>query len=189
MSQSSVGVEFLGLLAPIRDSLYRYARRALPADVANDALQDVVLTAWREFGSFQRGTNFKAWMFKIMLITANRYRSRKARRREVELEEDRLDPADQLDREVAWASILEDPARMLEALDDCVLHALDGLSSAERDALQLRLLEGLSYKEIAEAMQIPVGTVMSHIHRGRIKLRRQLAEYAIESGLIKGENL
>lgn len=187
MSQNSVAVDFLDLLAPIRDSLYRYAQRALPGDVANDAMQDVVLTAWREFGSFQRGTNFKAWTFKIMLITANRYRSRKARRSEVELEEDLFEPAGQLDREIAWASVLEEPSKMLEALDDRVLHALDRLSSSERDAILLCLLEGLSYKEIAESMQIPLGTVMSHIHRARLKLRKHLAEYAIEAGLIKGD--
>ena len=85
-----------------------------------------------------------------------------------------------------WQSIRENPGRVMEALGDRLVAALGTLAPDARQCLVLRLLEGFSYKEIAEMMEIPVGTVMSHVHRARIKLREQLAELAIENGLVKG---
>jgi RNA polymerase sigma-70 factor (ECF subfamily) len=76
----------------------------------------------------------------------------------------------------------------MEGLDDRLVSALDKLGVDERQCLLLRLVEGFTYREIAEMIDVPLGTVMSHVHRARIKLREQLAELAIEVGLVAGES-
>ncbi len=90
-----------------------------------------------------------------------------------------------LERESAWASILEDHERILESLDERVVSAIAELSRGEQHCLLLRLLEGLTYKEIAAYLTMPMGTVMSNVHRARLKLRERLADLAIEQRLVK----
>lgn len=178
--------EFLDLLEPIRDSLYRYAgRMTWDREQVGDIVQEAVMTAWREFGRFQPDTNFKAWMFKILINTLYRLNKRVARRRETVLDETQIDFHETMEREDTWASILENPDRLRQLLDDRLVHALDRLGADERECLLLRLLEGFSYKEIASTLEIPLGTAMSHVHRARGKLREQLSALAIEEGLIR----
>ena len=89
-----------------------------------------------------------------------------------------------LEREEAWASILDHPQRILESLDARLVDALETLSVDEKQCLMLRTLEGFTYKEIAALLEMPMGTVMSHVHRARLKLREKLSELAVEQRLI-----
>jgi RNA polymerase sigma-70 factor (ECF subfamily) len=182
---------FLALLEPVRDSLHRFAvRNVWRRDQVTDVLQEAVMTGWRHFGKFERGTNFRAWMFKILLNTLYRINRKSHRTREVRFEADMFDAGafdagQVMDRETAWASILDDPERVMEALDERVVQALDTLAPTERQCFLLRLLEDFSYKEIAEQLDLPLGTVMSHVYRARMKLRERLAALALEEGIVK----
>lgn len=177
--------EFLDQLEPLRHQLYGYARRALNrTDGVPDVLQDVALTAWREFPQFVPGTNFRAWVFRIMVNTVYNHNKRAAREKKIANDDTPLDVEVVLEHENEWASILEDPGRLREVLDDRIVHALDALGSNERQCLLLCLLQGFSYKEISEVLDMPLGTVMSHIHRARTKLRERLTVLAIERRLV-----
>jgi RNA polymerase sigma-70 factor, ECF subfamily len=182
--------EFMALLEPIQESISRYVyRSAWNAADAHDIAQHAITVAWREFDRFEKGTNFRAWMFRISINAVYRFNKRYKRERSV-VDVDRLDLADDsIEREEAWQSILEQPERVMESLDDRLVSALGTLTVDARQCLLLRLLEGFSYKEIAEMVGLPLGTVMSHVHRARMKLREQLAELAIESGFVKGNKI
>ena len=102
--------EFLALLDPIKDSLYGYAHRAVwKEDQVPDVVQEALMTGWREFHRFQRGSNFRAWMFKILVNTIFRLNKRAHRRREVPLEDGRCELHVVLEREEAWADLLRRP--------------------------------------------------------------------------------
>jgi RNA polymerase sigma-70 factor (ECF subfamily) len=178
--------KFLKLLEPIRDSLYRFAvRNVWQQDAAGDVLQEAVMTAWRQFHKFEEGSNFRAWMFKIVLNTLYRVNRKTGRAKELRLESDGFDVEGAIAKESAWASILDDPQRVMQALDDRVVSALDTLAPNERQCFLLRLLEDFSYKEISEQLRLPTGTVMSHVYRARMKLRERLADLALEEGLVR----
>ncbi len=152
-------------------------------DLAGDILQEAILTAWREFPRFEPSTNFRAWLFRILTNTI--YRLNKKVGREVSIEENHLDPRETMEREDTWGWLLEDPDQLMQLLDDRLIEALKRLGTDERQCLLLRSLEEFSYKEIAEMLAISLGTVMSHIHRGRIKLRESLTGLALEQGYLK----
>lgn len=177
---------FLELVAPVRDSLYRFSlRNVWQQDQAGDALQEAVMTAWRQFDQFERGTNFKAWMFKILLNTLYRVNRKSHRAKAASIDAGALDAGGYIEKEEAWASILVEPERVKEALDDRIVKALESLGDTERVCFLLRLLEDFSYREISEQLEIPLGTVMSHVYRARMKLRERLTEMAMETGIIK----
>ncbi len=178
--------QFLALLEPIRDSLYRYAKHtAWRDDLGEEIVQEAVMTAWREFDRYQPGTNFRAWVFKILVNTSYRLNKRVARKREVPLDDAAGDLSMVLEREEAWSHLLADQAALEQLLDERLVRALRALGEEERHCLLLRLLEDLPYKEIATMLGIPLGTVMSHVHRARIRLREVLAGLAVEYGLIE----
>jgi RNA polymerase sigma-70 factor (ECF subfamily) len=170
------------------NSLYgaalRYTRDARDAD---DLVQDAMLSAYRFFDRFEPGSNCKAWLFKILTNTfINKYR-RRVREREVQgqlIEEEAPSLISEQTREAA-----RDPERLLGAglLSDDVRRALDAVPSDYRMAVVLCDLEEFSYKEIAEIMDCPVGTVMSRLHRGRRLLQRALHDYAVQHGIVKPE--
>jgi RNA polymerase sigma-70 factor (ECF subfamily) len=173
--------QFLVSLEPLRHQLYGYARRALNRrNSVADALQETVLMAWREYPRFTPGTNFRAWVFRIMVNTVLNFNKRGGRERIVSVEDTVLDVEATLEHESEWALILEDPGRLRELLDERVVHALDALGANERQCLLLCLLQGFSYRDIAGMLDLPLGTVMSHVHRARMKLRERLASFAIE---------
>jgi len=177
---------FLELLEPVRDSLHRFAvRNVWHRDQVTDVVQEAVMTAWRHFPTFEPGTNFRAWLFKILLNTLYRMNRKGHRARAQRLDVDMFDAEQSLARESAWASVLDDPQRVLDALDDRVVRALESLTQAERHCFLLRLLEDFSYKEIADQLELPMGTVMSHVYRARMKLRERLAALALEEGLVR----
>ncbi len=171
---------FLQQLEPLRHQLYGYACRALNrSDAVPDVLQEVALTAWREFPRFEPGTNFRAWVFRIMVNTVFNHNKRGSREQFFP-EGDALEIEAVLEHETEWAQILNNPDRLRELLDERLASALDALGAGERQCFLLCLLQGFSYKEIGEMLDIPLGSVMSHVHRARMKLREKLASMAIE---------
>jgi RNA polymerase sigma-70 factor (ECF subfamily) len=176
--------EFVEQLEPIRHMLYGYARRAAyRPEMAADMVQEAALIAWRQYDRFERGTNFRAWVFKIMVNTVFSFNKRVGRERLIESSET-LDAMMVIEHEDAWQAILEDPQRLLENLDERLVWALDALSPDERQCLLLRLMEGFTYREIADMLSIPMGTVMSHAYRARMRLRERLADMALELGIV-----
>ncbi|MBK8914771.1 MAG: RNA polymerase sigma factor [Phycisphaerales bacterium] len=176
--------EFLRLLAPLRDALWRYARRALGSDEnAADAVQEAALVAWSDFGRFESGTNFRAWMYRILTNAIFRTRRRNGRQQSLEtLDGEPMQPA-------AAADLSGDNgASLREHLDDDVAAAMDHLSDAERQCLLLRVLDGLTYREISAALDTPAGTVMSLVHRARLKLKASLNEYGAAPAARAGEH-
>src|SRR5437868_9859478 len=169
-------------------SLYTAALRMTrnPAD-AEDLVQETYLKAYRAFGSFQAGTNLKAWLYRILTNTfINTYRARKRRPEQTELDdvEDlylyrRLGG---LEAAAAGRSAEEEVLDHFTETD--VKEALESLPEQFRMAVLLADVEGFSYKEIAEILDVPIGTVMSRLHRGRKGLQKKLWEYAVERGLV-----
>ncbi len=169
-------------------SLYSAALRMTrnPSD-AEDLVQETYLKAYRAFGSFTEGTNLKAWLYRILTNTfINMYRARKRRPEYTELDEvedlylyKRLGG---LEAVSAGRSAEED---VLERFTEAeVKAAVESLPEAFRMAVLLADVEGFSYKEIAEILGIPIGTVMSRLHRGRKALQKALHEFGMQRGLV-----
>jgi RNA polymerase sigma-70 factor (ECF subfamily) len=154
---------------------------------AEDLVQETYIKGWRSFHTFQEGTNLRAWLFRIMTNTyINKYNAQKRKGTEVELDDvevlflyKRLGSIDQSQ----LSSSAED--QMLDLFtDDEVKGALESLPEDFRIPVLLSDVDGFSYKEIAEMLEIPMGTVMSRLHRGRKAMQKMLYEYARERGLI-----
>lgn len=177
---------FLDFLEPIRHQLYRYARRAAwrESDVP-DIIQQAVMTAWRKFKSFEDGPNFRAWMFQILVNTTFSFNKRVQRRRDIPLGEIEFDPLGAFELETAWSKVLEPPDMLAGLIDGRIVCSLERLNEVERQCFLLKLLEEFRYKEIAVMLTTPIGTVMSHVHRARMKLREDLAALAVERGLVR----
>ena len=173
---------------PLLPGMYGAALRMTrnPAD-AEDLLQDTTLRAYRGFASFQEGTNLKAWLYRILTNSyINTYRKRQREPKTVEGPEDKEDwfLFDRLGARSVERSAEED---VLELIPDAeVKAALESIPENFRMAVLLADVEGFSYKEIAEIMDVPIGTVMSRLHRGRKALERALYGVAKERGLVDG---
>lgn len=156
--------EFERLVLPLQDSLY-FAALALTRHEADalDLVQETLLKAWRGFGSFNRGDNVKAWAFTVL---RHAHVDRCRRRR---LEPVRLDP--EIDLQAAPSA----PA-FEAALPDDLLRALRSLSPAHQWLLLLCDIEGLSYREIADVLSCPIGSVMSGLYNARAQMRLRLGE-------------
>jgi RNA polymerase sigma-70 factor (ECF subfamily) len=154
---------------------------------AEDLVHETFVKAWRSFHTFQTGTNLRAWLFRIMTNTyINKYNAQQRRPSETELDEveelflyKRLGSIDQS----KLSSSAED--QMFELFtDDEVKNALEELPEAFLLPVLMSDVEGFSYKEIAEILEIPLGTVMSRLHRGRKLMQKMLYQYAVDRGLI-----
>jgi len=168
-------------------SLYSAALRMTrnPSD-AEDLVQETYLKAYRAFGTFQEGTNLKSWLYKILTNTfINSYRAKRRRPTETEL--------DDVEDLYLYRRLGGNQASSLgRSAEDLVLDrftesevksAVESLPEAFRLAVLLADVEGFSYKEIAEILEVPIGTVMSRLHRGRRALEKALATFAEERRL------
>ncbi len=154
---------------------------------AEDLVQETFLKGWRSFHTFQEGTNLRAWLFRIMTNTyINKYNAKQRRPLETELDEveelflyRRMGAVDQ--SQIAPSA--EDQMLNLFS-DDEVKKALEELPEQFLLPVLLSDVEGFSYKEIAEMLETPIGTVMSRLHRGRKLMQKMLYDYALQRGLI-----
>jgi RNA polymerase sigma-70 factor (ECF subfamily) len=154
---------------------------------AEDLLQDTLLRAYRFWHKFEQGTNCKAWLFKILSNTfINRYHQQRRAQETVQAAAaEEAVTRDILTHEVSHATRDPEGALASRMLSDDVQRALAELPADFRLPVLLCDVEEFSYKEIAEIMECPVGTVMSRLYRGRRLLQRALHDYAVEQGIIK----
>jgi RNA polymerase sigma-70 factor (ECF subfamily) len=170
---------------PLLSGLYSSALRMTrnPAD-AEDLVQETFLRAYRGFAGFQEGTNLKAWLYRILTNTfINSYRKRQ--REPQTVPDDNVEDWYLYDRLAARGSAASAEATVLEAMpDEDVRAALEALPEGFRMAVLLADVEGFSYKQIAEILDVPIGTVMSRLHRGRRALEKALWQKTRERGLV-----
>lgn len=176
--------EFEGEAIPHMDVLYNFALRTTGnEDDARDLLQETYLKAYRFWDKYEKGTNIRAWLFRIMKNSyINRYRK----------ETKEPDTVDYEDVENFYNSIRAestDPNDLQEKifgnlLGDEASKALTSLPDDFRTVVILCDIEGMTYEEIAEFLDIPIGTVRSRLHRGRKLLQQQLFDYAQKQGMI-----
>src|SRR5256886_5687227 len=177
-SRGEFSEEAIGYL----DTLYRGALRLTRDSAqAEDLVQDTYVRALRYQGSYQVGTNMKAWLFAIMRnLFWDRFKG--GRPEDVSLDGD---------GDFALYDTLKDPTAVPEAdvLDeiaaDEVVRAVEGLPELHREVVLLVDVEGFSYKDAADVLGVPIGTVMSRLHRARRQLQRSLYDYAQESGIVR----
>jgi RNA polymerase sigma-70 factor, ECF subfamily len=159
-----------------------------PSD-AEDLVQETFLKAYRAYDSFEEGTNLKAWLYRILTNTfINKYRADSRRPRQSELG----DVEDlYMYRRISRGDAAESRSteeRVLDGLvEDDVRRAVEELPENFRLPVLLADLEGFSYKEIAEILDIPIGTVMSRLHRGRKAMQKRLWDFAQQRGLLPDE--
>jgi RNA polymerase sigma-70 factor, ECF subfamily len=166
----------------------RMTRR--PAD-AEDLVQETFLKAYRSFGTFEEGSNLRAWLYRILTNTyINMYRAKQRRPQESDLGD--LEDLYLYRRigsiEAAVASRSAEDQLFDLFTDDEVKEALEGLPENFRLPVLLADVQGFSYKEIAEMLAIPIGTVMSRLHRGRKAMQRALVDFARERGLLADDD-
>lgn len=180
--------EFSALLAPERDALWRYAERMCwDRSGAEDCVQEAVLIAYRKFDVFTIGTSFRAWVFRILsntILNANNSLKRRSRLSR-QLEPEHMDLVEALEREQAYEHVLADPEVFLDRVSQEVRGAVRGLPATERMVFLLRAAEGFSYRDIAQTLDIPMGTVMSHLFRARARLRESLTEHVEATGFAR----
>jgi RNA polymerase sigma-70 factor (ECF subfamily) len=179
-----------GVIAQL-DSLYRTALRMTNnQQEAEDLVQETMLKAFRFSNTYQPGTNLRAWLFRILNTSAiNRYRRQATHPTPVTLPEGEDFYLYNQIRDLSGQELTQGAEEEVlgQYLDEDVYKALSDLPPNFRMPVILADIEGLSYKEIAEALQIPIGTVMSRISRARRQLQRSLWQYAKERGYIKTE--
>jgi len=178
---------FEELLLPVLEPGYRTALRLTGNDAdAQDLIQDASLLALRGFGSFRPGSNFKAWFFRILF---NRfysgYRSRRRRGVPVEITEA---PEAHLHERAQAAGILDEPDVAASVMDrigvEAITEAIDQLPDDFREVSLLYFTQDLQYQEIAQVLDLPIGTVRSRLHRARKVLQHALFDLALERGLV-----
>ena len=165
--------EFEAVALPHFNALYRTAVRLVrDRTEAQDLVQQAYLQAWKAFHRFEPGTNCRAWLFKILINEVRHYRRRWFSAKTV--------PAGEIPMEETLAF---EPPVPEHLQDEDVLAALDEIPREFREVILMADVQEFSYKEIAEILGIPSGTVMSRLSRGRQQLRVRLAKYANANGV------
>jgi RNA polymerase sigma-70 factor (ECF subfamily) len=180
--------KFADQAVPFMDAIYAAALRLTrnPSD-AEDLVQETYLKAYRGFGGFEEGTNLRAWLYRILTNTfINTYRSKKRRPDETEFDEvEDLYLYRRLGGLEAAAVGRSAEDELLDWFSEAeVKDALEALPEQFRMAVLLADVEGFSYKEIAEILDVPIGTVMSRLHRGRKSMQRSLYDFAASRRLL-----
>jgi RNA polymerase sigma-70 factor (ECF subfamily) len=188
-AESKRRASFEGEALPHLEAVYRFALRlAGSSDAAEDLVQETFYRAYRAWDQYTPGTRSKSWLFTICRNVFLRQRERRRRHDEI-LSETVSGGPPSVSREnpVFAASRDEDPEGdfFKEIVDEEVLSAIDQLPEEYRTAVVLSDLQGLSYAEISDVMEVPVGTVKSRLYRGRQRLQQKLYDYAIEMGYLK----
>ena len=168
---------------PHLDAVYRVSLR-LCADPsqAEDLTQETMLKAYRSWHQYRQGTNAKAWLLTILRHTfINQYRRERKRAADIDVSE--------VEHFTVLAGADTDPEGdyYRQIVDDEVVRAIDQLPEDFRETLVLSDIEGLSYQEIADVTEVPVGTVKSRLFRARQALQARLRAYAVEMGFLKPE--
>tara|TARA_Y100001970_G_scaffold95250_1_gene120013 strand:- start:1787 stop:2413 length:627 start_codon:yes stop_codon:yes gene_type:complete len=182
--------EFESMAMPFMDQLYSHALRLTKnSSDAEDLVQETYLKGYRAFSSFKEGTNLRAWLFRILTNSfINNYRKKQRG-----FEEEDFDEVDDMylfrrlgsGQNSTLGMSAED--MLFERLtEDEIKDAVENLPTQYREVVLLADVQGFSYKEIAEILEIPDGTVMSRLHRGRAKLQKDLLEFASKRGLLVG---
>jgi RNA polymerase sigma-70 factor, ECF subfamily len=166
--RSAKAEEFESAAMPYLNDLFRTALRVIGSRAeAEDLVQETYLQAWKSFHRFERGTNCRAWLFKILFHVTHHHR-RKSYNSRTTFESD----------EVLEETVAYEPPVPQELRDEDVLAALETIPQQYREVVLLADVEEFAYKEIAGTLGIPVGTVMSRLSRGRRLLRAELAQFA-----------
>ncbi len=167
---------FQELIAPELPALFRTAlRMTRNREDAEDLVQEAITKAFAAFERFEEGTNFRAWIFKILTNTFinNYYRLR---------DRQKLPSLEEIEEETSFQPPFEgvtpEEALLNTLTREDILRAIESLPLEFRAVVVLTLVEGFSYKETAEVLDIPIGTVMSRLHRGRKLLQKLLWEYS-----------
>jgi len=181
--------EFENVALPHLDALFSLALNLTrQRKDAEDLVQETFLRAFRFFDSYRAGTNIRAWLFRILRNTfINRYRSQKIRPEEVDFGKIEATYEQMIEENFLSRHRPPSPEDIVldRTLDGEVEEALDQLSEEYRLVVLMALLEEMSYKEIASALSIPLGTVMSRLHRGRKMLQVSLLEFAQRKGILR----
>jgi RNA polymerase sigma-70 factor, ECF subfamily len=174
--------EALPLLPGLYSAAFRLTRNAADAE---DLVQETFLRAYRGFHQFQEGTNLKAWLYRILMNTfINTYRKKQREPRTIS--EDEVEDWYLFSRMADEGLEPSAETSVIESLpDEDVQQALQSLPEQFRAAVLLADVEGFSYKEIAEITGVPIGTVMSRLHRGRKALEKRLWDVVRERGLVR----
>jgi len=180
--------KFMRHLEPLQGALEAYCRRLLyDPNAVPDVLQSAVANAYRDFHLYVEGTNFRAWSFRYVHLEIQNCNRKYAQTRHQEL------PADLFVEDVWQLALdepllkvlLDDPDPVLERCDAVLAQAVRELAPLERGVLLLQAIGEFKYREIAEILQVPIGTVMSTLARSRERLRQRLVQYGDERGLLK----
>jgi RNA polymerase sigma-70 factor (ECF subfamily) len=168
------------------ESLHRTALRMTKNESdASDLVQETYLKAFRFWDKFEEGSNCRAWLFKIMTnIFINNYRAKAWTPQAIDLED--VDD-DFLFGQLSALGPSDDPEKLFfnKVFDDDVKQAIEELPEDFRLVVMLSFLEGFSYQEIADIVNLNIGTVKSRLHRGRKLLQRSLWQYAVKNGFVK----
>ncbi len=181
-----LGWDFEAAAIPYLDGLYNMAFRLTHnAEDAEDLIQETYLKAYKHYDKFQAGTNLKAWLFRIMKNTfINGYRKRQSQPPQSAFSE--IEGSFESLVETSDGQIKNPEQEILaKILDEDVQLAIDALREDYRMVILLVDLEGFSYKEAASILEVPVGTVMSRLYRGRRMLEHVLLEYARDHGYLR----
>lgn len=176
--------DFNDEIIPHLDALYNFGLRLTsdPND-AEDLVQDTIVKAYRFFSSYEKGTNAKAWLFRILKNSyINNYRKKSKKPQEVDYDEVATF-YETIRAERTETSDLEDKM-FRELIDDDISKALDDIPEDFRTVVLLCDVEDFTYEEIANMLDVPIGTIRSRLHRGRNLLKAQLLEYAQKRGYV-----
>lgn len=181
------GWDFEQEAMPFVDALYNTAyRMTRNSEDAEDLVQETYLKAYKYYDKFEEGTNFKAWLFKIMKNTfINNYRKKQQEPPQSDFSDIEESFESQVSEEVARQTKNPEEEFLENVLDEDVQRALDSIPPDYRMAVVLSDLEGFSYKEVAEILEVPVGTVMSRLYRGRKLLEKAMYGYARDYGYLR----